>query len=1204
MSDNKRSGKLSKILAFSLGGVAVLLVAAYFVVTSSGFLKSFILPKASAALGATVDAEEIALSPFSQVTLKGLNLKTVGTEPLLKADRVHAQYDLRAILGGEIKVSEAIAEGVKIRIEENADGTRNWTPLLKSAPGSGSSPPPASTAPPKLDIGRIQLSKLDFQYTQQTPQGTRQFSLGGLELKTGALRNGQALSVDLGAALAASVPAQGSNAPAGSLRAALKTVLEISLSPDLQLAGAKASQFRLAIEEAGGAFAELKDLQGLVNLDWTPSEIKQLALKFNRGGNRLGEIEVAGPFKSFEQEGRLAVQVRGIGPDVIRLATLGTGIDLGKLTLQTTNVIEITKGAQTISIEGLLGGKQLAVSHAQFKSPELDVLLKYQARLDQAKKQAEVRAFQFEATQGGAPVASASLSQPMLLDWGQGGGAPSESSFQMSLTGLRLVDWMPVVTTNSPNGLLSADVTVRSRQAGKDIAFQAQLRGTELVSLVPGRPAPPASFTVTASGTVNDFKAIAATNLGLQFASANLPALSVSGKARFDTATQAAALDADVEGSLARLTPWIPVDGFDVRDGTTRFKLHAEQSAVTNQAAPRRSIRVDGTAERLHARFKDLKVEGWSKTAILDAVMEGDILKVNQLQAQLGTPSSKIPATFGVKGQFDLKTGEGSAKTAFSRVSQEFLRPFIQGTAFGSNLVTAELEGEAHAEINPKSASSYKGRVSATNVVVHPCGDARNSKALAPVLVFEASSKGVVHEINTLILNLGSTARVPKNEIEVRGKLDPSDTNRLKANLDIASSAVDLTPWYEALAGAPSSTAPPSPAKPAATAPATEPAAVQTPFQPAQWNIRLGRLFLGEIGLSNMVCQGEIQGGKVSIKPLQFVMNRTTNAFSGDIDMGVAGYRYDLSLRAPSLALEPFVNTFVPNYRGQFQGNLIANAQVKGAGTTGTNLRKSLGGQLGVSVTNANLHIVSPRLKAILTPIAIALRLGDLLKSPLQTLDFHTDFSQGRILVKETSVRSEMLQARSTGTIPIADDLNQSPLQLPVDVSLPRGIAQKAGLLPEGTPETNQWVALPRFATVKGTLGAPETDINKLAVSGMLLKSVANIPAIAGEKAGNVLQSVGNLLTKPATPASPNPPPIPAQQPPPGQRAPAQPPAPPAAPNPIQTGLDVLNALTGGARKPANVTPAPASGTTPAKPDTAGEQPPAPKPNPPAPPKP
>ena len=62
----------------------LLIVVAWFVGTSSAFVKGVILPKAGNALNAKITVGDISLRPFSQVYLRQLRVETTGPEPLLK----------------------------------------------------------------------------------------------------------------------------------------------------------------------------------------------------------------------------------------------------------------------------------------------------------------------------------------------------------------------------------------------------------------------------------------------------------------------------------------------------------------------------------------------------------------------------------------------------------------------------------------------------------------------------------------------------------------------------------------------------------------------------------------------------------------------------------------------------------------------------------------------------------------------------------------------------------------------------------------------------------------------------------------------------------------------------------------------------------------------------------------------------------------
>src|SRR5512137_3005371 len=97
-------------LLYGLGGFVLLVVVAYFYLTSASFLKSFVLPRVSQAAGATVTVEDASISPFSSVTLRQLKVQTTGTEPLVSVREVRVRYRLMDIIGGKINVAEVMVD--------------------------------------------------------------------------------------------------------------------------------------------------------------------------------------------------------------------------------------------------------------------------------------------------------------------------------------------------------------------------------------------------------------------------------------------------------------------------------------------------------------------------------------------------------------------------------------------------------------------------------------------------------------------------------------------------------------------------------------------------------------------------------------------------------------------------------------------------------------------------------------------------------------------------------------------------------------------------------------------------------------------------------------------------------------------------------------------------------------------------------------
>ena len=135
----------------------------------------------------------------------------------------------------------------------------------------------------------------------------------------------------------------------------------------------------------------------------------------------------------------------------------------------------------------------------------------------------------------------------------------------------------------------------------------------------------------------------------------------------------------------------------------------------------------------------------------------------------------------------------------------------------------------------------------------------------------------------------------------------------------------------------------------------------------------------------------------------------------------------------------------------------------------------------------------------------------------MRAINAQVDLGAGKIDVKHFTVLSDAFQADSRGAIPIAEVLTNSPVNMPVNFSLRRSLAQKSNLLPADVSPDAAYVKLPSFVKLTGTLGELKTQIDTRMIAGLLAKSVAGIPGAAGGKVGNILEEIGGILAGDAT---------------------------------------------------------------------------------------
>ena len=191
----KRSRWL-RALAFLFVVFIVVLVAVYFVVTSSGFVQKRVLPRVSEALNAEVTVSSAEVHPFSQIVLHDLKVQHTNQPVIFTASGVRLDYSLFDILGGNIHVKQIRVTSPVIQIVENPDGTSNLDALLKGvkkAQGTNGTSKATKSKPPRIDVGEVLISNASVMRIQNHKNGTRDLQeLTNVDITVTGVKNGAA----------------------------------------------------------------------------------------------------------------------------------------------------------------------------------------------------------------------------------------------------------------------------------------------------------------------------------------------------------------------------------------------------------------------------------------------------------------------------------------------------------------------------------------------------------------------------------------------------------------------------------------------------------------------------------------------------------------------------------------------------------------------------------------------------------------------------------------------------------------------------------------------------------------------------------------------------------------------------------------------------------------------------------------------------
>ena len=1160
----RRRRRWPKILAVLAGGFLLLLVVVYFVGTSSAFFKGVILPRVSKSLNAEVTVSDASISPFKQVILKNLKVQTTGTEPLLTASEVRARYSLFDIIGGNIHVEEAAVVSPKIVIVQNADGTSNLDPITKgqkTAEKPSTSKPGKTAKPPQIDIKKVALTDATIVQIMNHPGGKRDVAeVSHVNLTLEDLKNGTTGKSTMTADVKADRnPPEGQP---GSLQARINANFTFALSPDLK-PGAIKGTARMEVTQATGSLAELASLTQDLNCEISPTEIKEVALHFQRNNTRLGEVRIAGPFSVEKMEGRLQIQVSAIDRQVLNLAGAASGIDFGSTTVNSTNDIQLTKAGSAVTAAGRLSLNQFQVIHDKQASPPLDLRADYDVTIDRAANSASLRALSLAGVQKGRQVISANLTSPMTLNLGPlATNAIGDSALNFNLTGLDLADWKAFVGDVAPVGTVNLNAKLLSQQGGKAATFDLDSKIENLTAGSGSNQITQATVTLQVHGQSPDLKQFKLADYKFQLARQDQSLLAVSGSGTFDQPTGAADVQFTLQTVLPRLLAVLPRSDIALSSGTVDLKGRVVQTQDTQKRASQ-TLTGNLALTGLTGKVGNNEFHDFGAAMDLDVLATPEKAQIRKATGKV-TEGSNAGGSFDVSGAYDLKTHAAQLAAKLVDFNQYGLRTFLEPMLADKKLASISLNATATTQYQPGGDASVKASLQVTNLVVTDPQSRVPSTPLEAKVQIDTSVVKQVAEIRQMGLTLTPTAKA-KNELTLQGRVDMTDTNAFQGNLQVAADSLDVTRYYDLFANEKKSEPAPAAKAPArggaraeTSAPGSsqekEPDPVKLPFRKFTAGVNIGRFYLREVEITNLQTTVLLDGSHVLLDPFKLALNGAPATAKADLDLGTPGYIYDVALDMKAIPLAPLVNSFQPERKGKVGGTITALANLKGKGTTGASLQKNLTGQFDVGTTNLNLaveNIENKLLRAIVevvssvpdlvkNPLSVGTKLvvgatgltggmsEELKRSPVDVILVRGTAGSGRVDLQQSAIQSPTFRAEAVGTITLAPVLTNSALNLPISILLERSVAEKFKLA-AGNPDA-KYAKLPDFLTIKGTIGDPKKEYNKAVLTGMAAKGISAIPGVGGQ-AGGIISGVGNLLTgqPPTTNAAPgsttNPPP-------------------------------------------------------------------------------
>ncbi len=1067
-----------------LGGFAAFLVALYFVLTSALFLRAVVVPQIASSLNSELTVEGLSLRPFSSLTLRQVKLTPRGAETLATAEEVRLRYGLFAILGGTLKVSEAWVDTPVITVVGHPDGTSNLTPLLDTlAENQVSSQPGSAGESPRWDVRNVTLRQGTLRQTSEGPTGSTSVEIGGLEVTLDQLANGASGKLDLKATLG--LTANVTNRLSSQLTGAFSFDLDAKAQP-ARLEGT----LKVGVTDAIGSFHEFGNVTAQWTIDAAAQELRKLELSVAESSRPVGALTVRGPFDLGKKEARLTYELKEINRTTLGIAGAMAGLDLGQTTVSAKGRIDWVQRGQIFASFGQLAIDRLSVRSSAGTTPVLDATLDYKLQVNFEEKTALIEKGDLSVQQAGTPVVQGSFDRPMNIAWASSAPGFRESTYALSVKQFDLEPWRSVAGTNWPSGRLNLEASVKADQDGRRLKVSAEGAVQQLALTAVGQELSDLDLTLKLTGSVEDFQVFILEQAAGEVRHGGRPLAKGSGLVNWNQRNGQVGAQASVEVQLPAALQVYPVEGVHLNSGLAQFAGQLNiRLGQTNGTA---GITLSGLAGQVHGVvLRDYQAQ-LETAATLTA--QGLSLRRGSLVLRSGADAG---GSLDVRGDYDFRSRKGAFDFRTVNLNEKAVGPFFAAAIAPNELRSVSLDWNGKLQVDLRGESSLKSALKVSRLVAQDPAGRLPTEPLAFGVDVEAAQRGQTLDLHRLVVDLGPTS-LASNRLEAVGQFDFSPQQPAPSTLTLTSEGMDLTPLYDVFAGdetassAASPTAAPSDSNPRLGEP------LRLPLDPFTAEARIAALFLREMAASNVVAKVGIDRGKIRLDPLSLTVNDAPVSATGEVDVSVAGYRYDLAAELQSVPVSPLALSLLSGSLMDLQGTLSGRMKLAGAGMEGAELRKNLTGNLEFSATNLDYQISalqSPSVASVVATLSRALQLPNLAQSPLQFVEARITAGQGNLNLQSVRAGSTAFTGEAQGTIQLADIWTNSALALPITVSLPR----------EGKMEP-----LPPFLTVRGTVGVPRPDINALA----LAQAATQLPGAAGELVNRGVNQLGGALDR------------------------------------------------------------------------------------------
>ena len=594
----------AKRLAIAL---PIALVGGYFLLTSSFFLRTVLVPAVARAVGRPISVEQITWRPFSRIELSELTVggpKADPDTPLLTCQALAVRYRFWSILRGRPHIVSATVEDPRLAVIVYPDGRTSIDDLLgePAAPSSPSvkpSSPTPATVPIQVDYVQVNGGTLEVTRTESADTSPALYRLSDLDLSLTDLAPGREGMFQVEVYFAADDPAQ--NLRIDRARGLLQA--RMALDDRLRLAGLSGT---VTVNRFEGAARDVPLEEYAIDGQWQLTQTEDLLALTSttltlKKGIRVGAMVAAdGEIRFDDGAGELRLEATDIDKTLLNpLGSRVEPVDFRNTQARFLTVVVMENQFQrfTVHSEGDISDFSILTAALNNRpTEEIDVTFRQAGLYDAEGQVVQLDAFDITGVRQGVAFLQGRLTEPLTLQLApraDGDDGPEDIRFDLALTDFDLAPYASLLPlppdARLRSGVLRSNAAIVFGENGQRIAVQITggLRG--LSGAIGDFAVENTDIAWDADGTIDDLTAISIAKADVTLAQQGLGDSRVSLTGTADLAQGRADLESEISDLDLR---W------------SRLAVPAEQLLV-NQGSARGQIALTARDD-----FSDLRVTG------------------------------------------------------------------------------------------------------------------------------------------------------------------------------------------------------------------------------------------------------------------------------------------------------------------------------------------------------------------------------------------------------------------------------------------------------------------------------------------------------------------------------------------------------------------------------------------------------------------